>query len=341
MAFIDTVIEQARREPRHVLLPEADDERTLRAAAVIEEQGIAKVTLLGDEAAVKATLREVGIDRHFTIVDPARCEHLDDFAATYFEMRRAKGMTEEAALEQMKRPIPHGIMMLHKGLGDGLVAGAIHSTADTLRPALQILKTSPGASLVSSFFFMTVQTGETYLFADCGLVENPSAEQLAEIAIETAHSAMAFDIEPTVAMLSYSTKGSAKSPLVDKVVEATRIAQEKAALRFGPDSPVRIDGELQGDSAIVDRVGRRKAPQSDVAGRAKVLVFPDLNAGNIAYKLVQYLGGAEAYGPIIQGVRMPVNDLSRGCTAEDIVGVAAVTVVQSQMMARQQAASAR
>jgi phosphate acetyltransferase len=338
MAFIDTIIEQARREPRHILLPEPEDERTLRAAAVIEEQGIAKVTLLGDEDVVQATLREVGIERTFTIVDPARSAHLDDFAATFYEMRKAKGLTEEAAREQMKQPIPHGIMMLHKGLGDGLVAGAIHSTADTLRPALQILKTSPGASLVSSFFFMTMTTGETYLFADCGLVENPNADQLAEIALETAQSAVAFDIEPTVAMLSYSTKGSAKSELVDKVVEATRIAQKKAESRFGPDSPVRIDGELQGDSAVVDRVGRRKAPQSDVAGRAKVLIFPDLNAGNIAYKLVQYLGGAEAYGPIIQGVRLPVNDLSRGCSADDIVGVAAVTVVQSQMLTRQQAA---
>jgi len=223
--------------------------------------------------------------------------------------------------------------MLHRGLANGMVAGAIHSTAATLRPALQILRTAPGCKLVSSFFFMDMPQGDvTYLFADSGLVENPDAEQLAEIALSTAQTALNFGIDPYVAMLSYSTKGSAKSVLTEKVVEATRIAQERMVERFGADSPVRIDGELQADAALVESVGTSKAPGSEVAGRARVLIYPDLNSGNIAYKLVQRLAGAEAYGPVLQGLRLPVNDLSRGCSWEDIVGVAAVTVVQSQMM---------
>lgn len=329
MAFIDTIIEQAQHNPKTVILPEALDERILQAAARIRELGIAQVTLIGDQDAVSERLKTLGISGDFAVVDPARAEWADTFAADFHEMRKAKGMTEEEAAARMRDPIAHGVMMLHKGMGDGLVAGAAHSTADTLRPALQILKTAPGASMVSSFFFMAFET-ETYIFADCGLVEDPNAEQLATIAVSSAETAMSFEIEPTVALLSYSTKGSAKSPLTEKVVEATRLAQEKARAVFGADSPVRIDGELQADAALVERVGGKKAPGSPVAGKARVLVFPDLNAGNIAYKLVQYLGGAEAYGPIIQGMRKPVNDLSRGCTADDVVGVAAVTVVQCQ-----------
>lgn len=330
MAFIDNVIAKAKSDPKHILLPEPEDDRTLIAAAKIEEEGIAPVTLIGDEAKTRARLAELGIARSFKIVEPAKAEWYESFVQEFFEMRKAKGLTEEAARKTMADPIPHGIMMLHKGMGDGLVAGAIHSTGDTLRPALQILKTRPGSSLVSSVFFMTL--GETtYVFADCGLVEDPNVQQLGEIAVESAASAMAFGIDPIVAMLSYSTKGSAKSALTQKVVEATAIAQELAAKRFGPDSPVVIDGELQADAALVESVGKSKAPGSPAAGKAKVLIFPDLDAGNIAYKLVQRLGGADAYGPIIQGVRLPVNDLSRGCSAEDIVGVAAVTVVQAQM----------
>ncbi|MEA3365716.1 MAG: phosphate acyltransferase, partial [Candidatus Hydrogenedentes bacterium] len=221
--------------------------------------------------------------------------------------------------------------MLHKGNADGLVAGAMHSTSDTLRPALQILKTAPGVKIASSLFFMVFED-VTYLFADCGLIEDPDAEQLAEIAVATAQTAIGFDIDPIVALLSYSTKGSARSHLTEKVVKATELAQQRAKEVFSADSKVRIDGELQGDAALAERVGRKKAPSSEVAGHAKVLIFPNLDAGNIAYKLVQYLGGAEAYGPIIQGMRLPVNDLSRGCVPDDIVGVAAVTVVQSQLL---------
>ncbi len=309
-------------------MPEPEDERTLRAAVEIEEKGIASVTLIGDEDMVRAKLGEAGIAKEFSIVDPAKAAWREEFIEALYELRKAKGLTKDDAAKLLSGPIYHGVMMLRTKKGDGLVAGAIHSTGDTLRPALQILRSS--RALVSSFFFMVCDE-TVYLFSDCGLMENPNEQQLAEIALETAQSAMSFGIEPSVAMLSYSTKGSADSPLTQKVVEATRLAQAGALERFGQDSPVQIDGELQLDAAVVEKVGAKKAPGSAVAGQAKVLIFPDLNAGNIGYKLVERLGGAQAYGPIIQGLTPPVNDLSRGCSASDIVGVAAITVVQSQM----------
>lgn len=331
MGFAEWVIEKAQSSPRRIVLPESADERVLKAAGEIQAKNIGPVTLVGEPDSILGNLKSLGITQKFEIVDPVKAPWADDFAHEYFEMRKHKGVTEEQAKAVMSSCIPHGIMLLHKGKADGLVAGAAHSTSDTLRPALQILKTAPGVKLASSFFFMAFED-VTYLFADCGLVEDPDAEQLAEIAIATAQSAIGFDIEPTVALLSYSTKGSAKSHLTEKVVKATELAQKRAKEVFGADSKVRIDGELQGDAALAERVGRKKAPNSEVAGRARVLIFPNLDAGNIAYKLVQYLGGAEAYGPIIQGTRLPVNDLSRGCVPEDIVGVAAVTVVQSQLL---------
>ncbi|MCL4691819.1 MAG: phosphate acetyltransferase [Candidatus Hydrogenedentes bacterium] len=328
--FLDDVSRRAQENPGRIILPEAEDERTLRAATAIEERGIGKVCLVGNEDTIAGVARQAGVRISAEIIDPSQSSHLDGFAGKYYELRKAKGVSEADARTAVLEPITFGMMMLDAGLGDGLVAGACHSTAATLRPALQILRTAPGVSMVSSFFFMSFPD-TTYLFADSGLVENPDAEQLAEIALCTAESAMGFGIDPLVAMLSYSTKGSAHSPLTEKVVEATRIAQERAIARFGADSPVRIDGELQGDAALVHTVGQRKAPGSDVAGKARVLIFPDLNSGNIAYKLVERLGGASAYGPIVQGLRLPVNDLSRGCSWEDIVGVAAVTTVQWQI----------
>lgn len=331
MAFIDNIIDRARQISGTVILPEPEDERTLRAAVGIEAKDIAKVVLVGDADVVTAKLKELGIAQRFEIVDPARSERTQQFAETFHEMRKAKGMTPEKAHATMLEPIPHGIMMLHMGLGDGLVAGAIHSTGDTLRPALQILRTAPGCPIVSSYFIMDFPD-KTFLYSDSGLVENPNAEQLAEIALSTAQTALSFGIEPIVAMLSYSTKGSARSELTEKVVEATRLAQERAKTRFSPEDGVLIDGELQVDAAIVPSVGASKAPGSPVAGKAKVLIFPNLDAGNIAYKITQRLAGAEAYGPLIQGMRLPVNDLSRGCSADDIVGVAAVTMVQAQML---------
>ncbi|GMW03130.1 MAG: hypothetical protein AMXMBFR84_42660 [Candidatus Hydrogenedentota bacterium] len=332
MQFIDQIIEQAQAHPTRILLPESEDERTLRAAAELQRRRIADVCLIGDPAVVTRALHGYGIRESIEVVNPLSPERLEPFTGMYHEMRRRKGMTLSEAESVMQNPIAHGIMMLHLDQADGLVAGACHSTAATLRPALQILRTREGCSMVSSFFFMTL--GETtYLFADCGLVENPNAEELAEIALSSAETALQFGIDPYVAMLSYSTLGSADSPLTRKVVEATQIAKSRCAERFGGNSAVRIDGELQVDAAIVESVARRKAPDSEVAGRARVLVFPDLNSGNMAYKLVERLAGASAYGPILQGIRKPVNDLSRGCSWEDIVGVAAVTVVQSQMHA--------
>ena len=334
MSFIDSIIERAQSSLQHIVLPEPEDDRTLVAADKILERGIAKVTLVGNEKLVRERAKALGIARDFAVVDPSTSPWKAKFEAELLELRKAKGMTPETAAKTMAEPIPHAIMMLHKGMADGLVAGAIHSTGDTLRPALQILKTAPGCSLVSSFFFMAHED-RVLLFADCGLVEDPDASQLADIAVASAGTALAFGMEPYVAMLSYSTKGSANSRLTEKVVEATRLAQERAKERFGENSPVRIDGELQGDAALVPGVAQRKAKDSSVAGRAKVLIFPDLNAGNIAYKLTERLGGFDAYGPILQGLRLPVNDLSRGCSAEDIVGVAAVTAVQSQMIKKQ------
>lgn len=330
MVFIDGVIEQARGIGGTVILPEPEDDRTLRAAAQILDRGIAGVVLVGDRDVIRSKCRELGLARDFEVVDPRQAAWLDEFAETYYEMRRAKGMTIEKAREVMLESIPHGVMMLHKGKGAGLVAGAIHATSDTLRPALQILRTAPGCALVSSFFFMCKEDA-LFIFADCGLVEDPDAEQLAEIALSSAASAMAFGIDPLVAMLSYSTKGSAHSPLTEKVIRATALAQERAKERFRPEDGVLIDGELQGDAALVPKVGASKAPGSPVAGKARVLIYPNLDAGNIAYKLVQRLGGYDAYGPIIQGIRLPVNDLSRGCSVEDIVGVAAITMVQSRL----------
>ncbi len=331
MSMIDLIINQAQQDPRHIILPEGEEPRTHQAAVEIEEQGIARVTLVGNRDRIRGLLRSEGIRYPFQIVDPQRAEWSESFAKDYHAMRKHKGVSLDEAREYMRQPIPHGVMMLHRGMGDGLVAGACHSTGDTLRPALQILRTAPGASMVSSFFFMSSYE-TTYLFADCALVEAPNEEQLAEIALSTAGSAMAFGIEPNVAMLSYSTKGSAQSALTEKVVNAAQRARNAAPERFGSDSHVLIDGELQADAAIVEKVGKSKAPDSEVAGRAKVLIFPDLNSGNIAYKLVQRLGGLKAYGPIIQGMRMPVNDLSRGCSVDDIVGVVAITAVQSQML---------
>ena len=330
MAFIDGIIEKAKSDSRRIVLPETEDPRVLKAAVTVQQEGIAEVILIGNPDTVSSSLQELGISQEFEIVDPVNGDLVDDYAHEFCEMRKHKGLTAEQAKSVMTQNIPHGVMLLHKNKADGLVAGAVHSTGDTLRPALQILKTAPGVPLVSSFFFMAL--GEaTYIFADCGLVEEPDAEQLANIALASAKSATSFGIEPKVALLSYSTKGSANSPMTQKVVEATRIAQEKAKEMFPADLGVLIDGELQADAALTERVGSSKAPGSPVAGHARVLVFPDLNAGNIGYKLVQYLGGAGAYGPILQGIRKPVNDLSRGCTPEDIVAVAAITCVQSQI----------
>ncbi len=325
-AFLDTKIAQAKADKNTIELPEGNDIRTLQAAEKILADGIADVVVLGNpDAIAEAGCNLTGA----RIVDPLTSELREPYAERLAELRAKKGMTFEQALELMDNELYFGMMMVKEGAADGLVSGACHSTGDVLRPALQILKTAPGAQMVSSFFVMNVPDCDlgadgTFLFSDCGLEVQPDAERLAQIAInaEAAWRSL-MDEEPAVAMLSHSSYGSAKNDDADKVVRATALVKELA-----PE--MLVDGELQLDAAIIPEVGAAKAPDSPVAGRANVLVFPDIDAGNIGYKLVQRLAKAEAYGPILQGIAAPVNDLSRGCSAEDIVGVVAITAVQAQ-----------
>lgn len=328
MSFIRTMKEQAKKDNKTIVLPESGDARVIEAASVVLREGLASVVLIGDEAEIRRQHPAHDLTGA-AFVDPRTAPYFDDFVDAFYELRKHKGMTPDKARVAMSDPTTFGIMMLKQNKADGLVAGAVNSTADTLRPALQILRTKPGTKLVSAFFIMVTHDpafGDDglFLFADCGLNEHPDAEQLAEIALASADSFERMTGgDARVAMLSYSTLGSADSELTRKVVEATRLAKEKAPDRL-------IDGELQLDAAIVPKVALLKAPESKVAGRANCLIFPDLNAGNIGYKLVQRLAGAEAYGPILQGIAKPVNDLSRGCSVDDIVGVVALTCVQAQ-----------
>jgi phosphate acetyltransferase len=326
---MDTIYAKARQARKRIVLPEADDVRTVAAAQKIVKQGLAEVVLIGSEEKIIAACEGAGADvSGCRVVDPATSPLLREYAAKFYELRKHKGINEEQALATVSDPLYFGCMMVRAGEADGQVSGATHSTADTVRPALQILKTAPDCKLVSSFFVMIVPDcdyGEdgVLIYADCGLVINPNAEELAEIAIQSAMTMKnLLGFEPRVAMLCFSTKGSASDPIADKVIEATKIAQQRR-----PD--LLIDGELQADAALVDWIGQKKAPGSSVAGRANVLIFPDLNAGNICYKLTERLAKAEAYGPVLQGLSKPVNDLSRGCDVEDIVNVAAITAVQA------------
>lgn len=329
--FTDKLKARAKENIKTIVLAEGEEIRTLKAAQIALSEGYAKVVLLGNEDKIKAIAAAEGINIDGApIINPETSEKGADYANTFYELRKNKGVTPEQARETVKNPLYYGVMMVKSGEADGMVAGAINSSANVLRPSLQILKTAPGTKLVSAFFIMVVPNCEygengTFLFADCALNENPDAEAVSEIALSSANSFKALvGAEPKVAMLSYSTHGSAKSELVEKMQEATRLAKEKA-----PE--LMLDGELQLDASIVESVGKKKAPASNVAGKANVLVFPDLNAGNIGYKLVQRLAKAEAYGPVLQGIAKPVNDLSRGCSAEDIAGVIAITSVQAQL----------
>ena len=330
MAFIDEIKKKARAVRKTIVLPESMDRRTWEAVETILKEDIADVVVLGTPEEVEANSKGLEVSGA-TVINPNTSDKLDEYVDALVELRKNKGMTPEEARRLLTTDYMfYACMMLKSGAADGIVSGACHSTANTLRPALQIVKTKPGSKIASAFFVMDVPNCEygengTFVFGDCGLNQNPTPEELAVIAVSSAESfKFLVGAEPKVAMLSHSSKGSAKHADVDKVAEATRIAKELA-----PE--LKLDGELQADAAMVPSVGASKAPGSDVAGQANVLIFPDLDAGNIGYKLVQRLAKAEAYGPITQGLAGPVNDLSRGCSADDIVGVTAITAVQAQM----------
>ena len=330
MAFIDGIKQKAKQNVKTIILPESEDMRVLEGASKALKEKYANIILIGDEAEVIKRAEQNNIDLSGAqIINPKTSEKYEEYANAFYELRKAKGMTLEQAKELLLEPIYFGMMMMKQGDSDGLVSGACHSTANTLRPALQILKTAPGTKLVSAFFLMEVPNCEygengVFVFGDCGLVENPSSDDLSEIAISSSKSFHQLTgKEAKVAMLSYSTYGSAHSELTEKVVEATKLLKEKV-----PN--LACDGELQLDAALVPEIANSKAPGSIVAGKANTLIFPDLNAGNIGYKLVQRLAKANAYGPLCQGISKPVNDLSRGCNSDDIAGVIAITCVQAQ-----------
>lgn len=328
MHLIDKIKEKARKNKRTIVLAEGTEERTVQAAGIIVGAGIARIVLLGDENEVKKTAAKTGADISAAeIIEPQKSDRFDAYVEELVEIRKKKGITRDEAAALLRDPLYYGAMMVYKGDAAGMVAGAQNTTGDVLRPALQIIKTAPGISVVSGAFLMITPKTEygqdgIFLFADCAVTPNPTAEQLAEIAYASSKTARALvGMEPKIGMLSFSTKGSASHELVDKVVQATRIARDRY-----PD--LEIDGELQLDAAIVPKVGQSKAPGSPVAGKVNVLIFPDLQAGNIGYKLVQRLAGAEAIGPVLQGMAKPVNDLSRGCSVDDIVNTVAMTCCQ-------------
>jgi len=332
MSFIEDVKLRAKKEIKTIVLPEAEDIRVLEATEQVLKEQYANIILVGNEETINKKAEENNLDiKGAKIVDPVKSEKREEYVNTLYELRKHKGMTIEKAGELVNDPVYYGMLMVkdENEQADGLVSGAAHSTSDTLRPALQILKTAPNTKLVSAFFVMVVpdcEYGEkgTFVFADSGLNENPDVDGLSEIAISSSKSfRQLVQKVPKVAMLSYSTYGSAKSELTQKIIDATNLVKDK-------DNTILVDGELQLDAAIIPEIAKSKAPNSPLKGNANVLIFPNLDTGNIAYKLVQRLAKAEAYGPLCQGIAKPVNDLSRGCSSKDIAGVVAITAVQAQ-----------
>ena len=329
MNFIESLRAKAVKAQKTIILPEGCEPRTLKATEIIVKENIAKVILVGNEEKIKAAAKELGVCVcGAQIVDPVKSEHFEELVNAFYELRKAKGVDMEKARAMVSDEVYFATMMVKMGYADGLVSGAIHTTGDTIKPALQIIKTKPGIKSVSSTFVMIVPNCDMgsngmFLFGDCAVNPNPTSEELAENAILTAQTAKSFcDMDPKVAMLSFSTYGSAKHEFVDKVANAVKIVRETA-----PD--LAVDGEIQADAAMVASVGKTKCPTSPIAGQANVLIFPDLQSGNIGYKLVQRLAKAEAVGPFLQGIAKPVNDLSRGCSVDDIVNVVAATAVQA------------
>ncbi|AZA10623.1 Phosphate acetyltransferase [Corynebacterium gerontici] len=320
--FEHWLLDRARQTPAHIVLPEGDDDRILEAAHLLLAQNVCELTILGDPATIQARAEELGFDLgEANFRDPENDPQAEEFAQEFADLRKSKGVTIEQARETMKDISYYATMMIHKGLADGMVSGAAHTTAHTIKPSFQIIKTSPGTSVVSSIFLM-VMRDRLWAFGDCAVNPNPTAEQLAEIAVVSARTAAQFGIDPRVAMLSYSTGTSGSGPDVDRAAEAVEKAREL-------DPNVKVDGPLQFDAACDPSVAKKKMPESEVAGLANVFVFPDLEAGNIGYKTAQRTGHALAVGPILQGLNKPVNDLSRGATVPDIVNTVAITAIQA------------